>query len=51
MGTGVNLRPFRIWMTIDPREDNPYATKSGMNMMVISKGQIYTVNGKNYLAQ
>lgn len=51
MGEGVGLRPFRVWMTIDSREDNPYATKSGMNMMVISKGQIYTVNGKNYLAQ
>ena len=24
MGTDVSLRPFRIWMTIDPREDNPY---------------------------
>ena len=51
MGEGVGLRPFRVWMTIDSREDNPYATKSGMNMMVISKGQIYTVNGKIYLAQ
>ena len=51
MGEGVGLRPFRVWMTIGSREDNPYATKSGMNMMVISKGQIYTVNGKNYLAQ
>ena len=51
MGEGVGLRPFRVWMTIDSREDNPYATKSGMNMMVISKGQIYTINGKNYLAQ
>lgn len=51
MGEGVGLRPFRVWMTIDSREDNPYATKSGMNMMVISKGQIYTVNGKGYLAE
>ena len=24
MGTDVSLRPFRIWMTIDPRKDNPY---------------------------
>ena len=40
MGTGVNLRPFRIWMTIDPREDNPYYTQPSeanakMNIMVI----------------
>ena len=39
MGTGVNLRPFRIWMTIDPRDDNPYTQLSEanakMNIMVI----------------
>ena len=54
MGTGVSLRPLRIWMTIEPRDDNPYkpeVTKSGMNMMVISEGQIYTIDGKIYLAQ
>ena len=31
MGTGVNLRPFRIWMTIDPRDDNPYTQPSEAN--------------------
>ena len=55
MGTGVSLRPLRIWMTIEPRDDNPYTqpdvTKSAVNMMVISRGQIYTVGGKNYLTQ
>lgn len=55
MGTGVSLRPLRIRMTIEPRDDNPYTqpdvTKSAVNMMVISRGQIYTVGGKNYLIQ
>ena len=31
MGDGVYLRPFRIWMTIDPRSDNPYAQSAGVN--------------------
>ena len=39
MGTGVNLSPMRIWMTIDPRDDNPYTQPSEanakMNIMVI----------------
>ncbi|MDO4802954.1 MAG: leucine-rich repeat protein, partial [Prevotellaceae bacterium] len=39
MGTGVNLQPMRIWMTIDPRDDNPYTQPSEanakMNIMVI----------------
>ena len=43
MGTGVNLQPMRIWMTIDPRYDNPYTQPSEapseanakMNIMVI----------------
>ena len=51
MKEGVNLKGQRFWMTVDSREGNPYATKSGMKMMVISKGQLYTINGKIYLAQ
>ena len=39
MGTGVNLSPMRIWMTIDSRDDNPYTQPSEanakMNIMVI----------------
>ena len=31
MGTGVNLSPMRIWMTIDPRDDNPYTQPSEAN--------------------
>lgn len=31
MDTGVYLRPFRIYMTIDPRKDNPYATSVNTN--------------------
>ena len=31
MGSGVYLRPFRIYMTIDPRDDNPYATSAKAN--------------------
>ena len=31
MGSGVYLRPFRIYMTIDPRDDNPYATSVSAN--------------------
>ncbi|MCQ2128399.1 MAG: hypothetical protein MJZ08_03060 [Bacteroidaceae bacterium] len=31
MGSGVYLRPFRIYMTIDPRDDNPYATSVNAN--------------------
>ena len=39
MGTGVNLQPMRIWMTIDPRDDNPYTqpteANAKMDIMVI----------------
>ena len=31
MGSGVYLRPFRIYMTIEPRTDNPYATSANAN--------------------
>ena len=31
MDNGVYLRPFRIYMTIDPRDDNPYATSAKAN--------------------
>ena len=51
MKEGVYLKAQRFWMIVDSREGNPYATKSGMKMMVISKGQLYTINGKIYLAQ
>ena len=43
MGTGVNLSPMRIWMTIDPRDDNPYTQPSEANarmkIMVIGDGE------------
>ena len=39
MGSGVYLRPFRIYMTIDPRTDNPYAqsasTTAKMDIVVL----------------
>ena len=43
MGSGVYLRPFRIYMTIDPRTDNPYAqsasTTAKMDIVVIGDGE------------
>ena len=43
MGTGVYLSPMRIWMTIDPRDDNPYTQPSEANarmkIMVIGDGE------------
>ncbi len=43
MGSGVYLRPFRIYMTIDPRDDNPYAqsasTTAKMDIVVIGDGE------------
>ena len=42
-GTGVYLSPMRIWMTIDPRDDNPYTQPSEANarmkIMVIGDGE------------
>lgn len=32
LGDGVYLTPFRIFMTIAPREDNPYATEQTESM-------------------
>ena len=50
MGTGVSLRPLRIRMTIEPRDDNPYTqpdvTKSAVNMMVISRGRFIPLAGR-----
>ncbi len=34
MGTDVSLRPLRIWMTITPRIDNPYAQSVGANAKI-----------------
>ena len=43
MGNGVYLRPFRIYMSIDPRTDNPYAqsasTTAKMDIVVIGDGE------------
>lgn len=40
MGESVYLRPFRVWMTITPREDNPYAIAESpdeVKMMVMDE--------------